>query len=285
MNENEEVFAEETTGGDGWDDISFDDLTEESEDGETADDAAEADQPEAGEPEEESGADESAKAEEPKPETDQSFTLKHLDETRTVNRDEVITLAQKGMDYDRIRERLDSNKEGIEWYGKNADSVKWLEEIAQEQGMTFEELVDNTKATIMAEKTKQSLAVCKGIVANERRAAELERQQKAMESKTSASKAEEDAKAKMQADIQAFAAAYPDQAKDPNSIPKEVWDQVNKGDTLLNAYRAYENKQLKAELEKQKQAEKNKSRSTGSQASRGAASEMDAFDRAWYDGD
>ena len=199
MDENEEVFAEETTGGDGWDDISFDDLTEESEDGETADDAAEADQPEAGEPEEESGADESAKAEEPKPETDQSFTLKHLDETRTVNRDEVITLAQKGMDYDRIRDRLDSNKEGIEWYGKNADSVKWLEEIAQEQGMTFEELVDNTRATIMAEKTKQSLAVCKGIVANERKAAALDRQQKALEGKNTAAKAEEDSKARMQA--------------------------------------------------------------------------------------
>ena len=59
---------------------------------------------------------------------------------------------------------------------------------------------------------------------------------------------------------------------------------MNKGESLVNAYRAYENRQLKAELAKQKQAEKNKSRSTGSQASRGKASEMDAFDSAWYDG-
>jgi len=40
-------------------------------------------------------------------ERDGSFTLKHLGETRTVGRDEVITLAQKGLDYDRIRRKYD----------------------------------------------------------------------------------------------------------------------------------------------------------------------------------
>lgn len=36
---------------------------------------------------------------------DQSFTLKHLGEIRHVGRDEVIALAQKGLDYDRIRSK------------------------------------------------------------------------------------------------------------------------------------------------------------------------------------
>lgn len=36
------------------------------------------------------------------------FTLKHLDEVRTVSRDEVIALAQKGLDYDRIRAKYDA---------------------------------------------------------------------------------------------------------------------------------------------------------------------------------
>lgn len=40
-------------------------------------------------------------------ETDR-FTLKHLDEVRTVSRDEVIALAQKGLDYDRIRAKYDA---------------------------------------------------------------------------------------------------------------------------------------------------------------------------------
>jgi hypothetical protein len=82
---------------------------------------------------------------------------------------------------------------------------------------------------------------------------------------------------------------YPDVK--PDGIPQEVWDEVNKGQTLINAYRAYENKQLKAKLEKEKaeakrrtQEEKNKARSTGSQSSAGKR-DMDAFDAAWYAGD
>ncbi len=40
--------------------------------------------------------------------SDQSFTLKHLGAVRNVGRDEVITLAQKGLDYDRIRGKYDA---------------------------------------------------------------------------------------------------------------------------------------------------------------------------------
>lgn len=43
---------------------------------------------------------------------DESFTLRHLGETKNVGRDEVIALAQKGMDYDRIRGKLgDASRE------------------------------------------------------------------------------------------------------------------------------------------------------------------------------
>ena len=164
MNENE-VNA---SYNDDWDDITLtdDDLEEgaepaEEEEAPEAEDTA--DQPEA-------EAEETA-AEPEQKETDQSFELKHLDEVRTVNRDEVIQLAQKGMDYDRVRGKYDEAKPQIEWYAKNATSVKWMEDIAQKQGMTFEELVDQTRAQIMADETNQSLAVCRGIVANERKIA------------------------------------------------------------------------------------------------------------------
>lgn len=40
--------------------------------------------------------------------SDQSFTLKHLGDVRAVGRDEVITLAQKGLDYDRVRGKYDA---------------------------------------------------------------------------------------------------------------------------------------------------------------------------------
>lgn len=288
MDENAESAVLEEASSDDWDDIDLSDLSEEStEEESTAQEEAPADQPEqeAGEEKPETEAPAAAETQ-----TDQ-FELKHLDETRTVNREEVITLAQKGMDYDRIREKYDAAKDSIAWYDANADSVKWLEELAREQGMSFTEMVDQTRAQIMANRTKQPLEVCRGIVANERKAAELERKQKALEASAGQNDAEAAARDKMQADVREFAAAYPEQARDPNAIPKEVWDAVHKGEKLVSAYRAWENKQLKAQLEAEKaekakleQEQKNKARSTGSQKTTGRRSEMDAFDAAWYDG-
>ena len=274
MNENE-VNA---SYNDDWDDITLtdDDLEEgaepaEEEEATEAEDTA--DQPEA-------EAEETA-AEPEQKETDQSFELKHLDEVRTVNRDEVIQLAQKGMDYDRVRGKYDEAKPQIEWYSKNATSVKWMEDIAQKQGMTFEELVDQTRAQIMADETNQSLAVCRGIVANERKAAELEKEKARMDTP----------EARKQRDIQDFIREYPEQAKNPEALPKEVWAAVNKGETLVNAYRAYELKEVKAQLEQQKieaarkaQEEKNRARSTGSLSTSGKSTADAEFDAIWYDG-
>ena len=48
----------------------------------------------------------------PEPSAPESFTLRHLGETKNVGREEVIALAQKGMDYDRIRSKLgDASRE------------------------------------------------------------------------------------------------------------------------------------------------------------------------------
>ena len=274
MNENE-VNA---SYNDDWDDITLtdDDLEEgaepaEEEEAPEAEDTA--DQPEA--------EAEETTAEPEQKETDQSFELKHLDEVRTVNRDEVIQLAQKGMDYDRVRGKYDEAKAQIELYAKNATSVKWREDIAQKQGMTFEELVDQTRAQIMADETNQSLAVCRGIVANERKAAELEKEKARMDTP----------EARKQRDIQDFIREYPEQAKNPEALPKEVWAAVNKGETLVNAYRAYELKEVKAQLEQKKietprkaQKEKNRARSTGSLSTSGKSTADAEFESIWYDG-
>ena len=52
-------------------------------------------------------------AKKPEPEREpESYTLRHLGETKNVGREEVIALAQKGMDYDRIRSKLgDASRE------------------------------------------------------------------------------------------------------------------------------------------------------------------------------
>lgn len=51
--------------------------------------------------------DDAPKSAPPETRDGETFKLKHLGEELEVTRDEVITLAQKGRDYDRIRQRLD----------------------------------------------------------------------------------------------------------------------------------------------------------------------------------
>lgn len=273
MNDNETTVSY----SDDWDDITItdDDLEEGSEPTE------EEETPEAEDNADQQESEAEDKAETEQPEADQSFELKHLDEVRTVDRNEVIQLAQKGMDYDRIRTKYDEAKPQIEWYAQNATSIKWLEDIAQKQGISFGDLVDQTRAQIMAGETNQSVTVCRGIIANERKAAELDAERAKQESPD----------AKKQRDIQDFIREYPEQAKKPEALPKEVWDSVSRGESLVNAYRAYELKEVKAQLEKQKteaarkaQEEKNRARSTGSQSTSGKNTADAEFDAIWYDG-
>ncbi len=97
--------------------VDFSDLLETTDDdggavdvaeGVETDDTAEADQPEAEESGEKTETGDTAETGAEAKESDPTFALKHLDEVKTVGRDEVVSLAQKGMDYDRIREKLDA---------------------------------------------------------------------------------------------------------------------------------------------------------------------------------
>ena len=60
------------------------------------------------------GAEPAMNAKPEKPAEAESFTLRHLGETRSVGREELIALAQKGMDYDRIRGKLGDASRQIE---------------------------------------------------------------------------------------------------------------------------------------------------------------------------
>ncbi|MDR3148794.1 MAG: hypothetical protein LBT88_02075 [Oscillospiraceae bacterium] len=57
------------------------------------------------------------------------FTLKHLGEEVAVSRDKAIELAQKGMDYDRIRQRYDRLKTTALSSGGDAFAIKRMEDI------------------------------------------------------------------------------------------------------------------------------------------------------------
>jgi hypothetical protein len=270
---------------DSWDDIDLSDLTDEGE----VSEETETEEPvvEENEGAEETEADQPTETE---VRGEDTFTLKVLGEEKSFTREEVVPLAQKGMDYDRVKGQLEEARNSLKEYeqikgdlSKRNDQLYWLEELAKEQNQTLDELIEMTQAQVMSRKTGQNIEVCKGIVKNQR----LERELKAQQAKLNATTDQND---KIKSDIDAFMKAYPDLAADPKNLPQEVWDAVKAGEPLLNAYRAYEIKQLRAQLEQQKaeaekklQKEINKSRSTGSMSTKGKKTEDDFFDALWAD--
>lgn len=224
---NDEVFAEQTT-----------------------DEPEDQPEPES-EPTEET---EPAEAEEQKPEdADQYLELKHFDEVRKVSKEEAKALAQKGMDYDRIRGKVD----------KLQKYEDFLNEIKGDFA-SLEDLMDDTRARLKADKDGISYEEALNKI-------------KEAPAKTKQNR-EEVLEQIRQESIQEFAQNHPDiQAQD---IPQEVWEDVFRTNNLEASYAKYEAKKLKetnAVLEKNA---RNRSRSTGSMRSSGNSGlEKSEFDR------
>lgn len=218
-----------------------------------------------GEPEE---TEEKEESKEPDP----TFTLKHLDEVREVNRDEVVELAQKGMDYDRIRSERDSIKPRLE------ELETFLKRIAGDQ--SIEDLIDSTLAKLDvadAEKRGEELDEVEQFKKLRMERVKREAKNPPPEQKPEPTEDEKE-KARLSKSIQRFIKEYPDvKATD---VPPEVWkDYREHRADLLECYQLYENKKLKDELKSLKQNQKNKERSTGSKKSAGKKT----VDK-WFDG-
>ena len=222
---------------------------------------------------------------EPEPET---FTLKHLDETRTVDRDEVVALAQKGMDYDRMRGKYDDVSARL----KEIDD--WCSEYTS--GKDFNTFRDDVEAARLAQQRgiDKATALERIKLDRERKALEAERQKA-----TQAEGEAEAQKRKAAEDIKEFNKRFPDVAAklatDKDAVPQEVWDAVRRGERLVDAYDKYTAKQdaaakdarikeLEEQLKAKAQTDKNKKnaeRSTGSQKSDGEDAALDLIELGW----
>lgn len=291
----ESVTEDPARDPDDWSDIDFSDLEildgdeEESQGGETQNDSAEpeADQQE-GEAEAEAANEPTAEAQEQtdgSEEADQPelIELKHLGQTVRVTPEQLNAYAQMGLDYQRIREDRDAARKEVE---RLTAMETFLKELAAPQGISVEDLIDGARAEVLAKKEHLNKDVALQRI-------KLDRERKAFEAQKDQQKKEAQAKsqeeAKRQEQFLRFARTYP--KVKPNDIPKDVWDAFKDGEDLVNAYARFENRELKekvskleSQLETAKKNSENKRRSAGSQRSAGSASEMDEFDRAWYDG-
>lgn len=267
---------------------AFDSEWDETPAAEEADEPAETEEPapaketeaEAEQPTEEPTAeDQTEEAAEPEAEPEeghQLFTIKHLGEDKQVSLEELTALAQKGMDYDHVRQERDDLKGKAgkpDDYAELQAKAGYLQEIADLANSSVEELVLRTRARKLMQddpNLTETDAVLKAKMGFDAKPAE----------KQSAEPAQETPDDDTQTQLKRFLETYPEVRAE--AIPQEVWqDSFAHGGDLTGAYARWENKQLKAQLAQMKQTQQNKTRSTGSRKTAGAAVSKDPFDEGW----
>jgi hypothetical protein len=212
---------------------------------------------------------------------DQRFVLKHLDQTHEVGKEEVIALAQKGLDYDRKTEKLNN---------KIAAYEEFLEELAG-PNLSKDQFMDSVRARMLVAqegKAGRQISETEALLRVQANRANKERQA-AENAAAEQQRQKEAADQRVRDALNRFAAARSDvKASD---IPQSVWEDFNKTLDMEASFAKYENAQYRAkitELEKKMEAmetsAKNSAHSTGSRKSAGNLSPDAAFDKLWYDG-
>ena len=206
------------------------------------------------------------------------WTLRHLDEEKVVNEQEMTALAQKGLDYDRIRSKYDESKPVMELFTQ----------FARQAGMSVQDYIGHLRTQAKKAAGMNDAEAKRAVELEDREAAVAAKEQQEA-AKEAAGKSKTDADARRRADIAEFQKAFPDAAKEPDKIPQEVWADVRSGMSLVTAYAKYSVKQAKSEAQAaemraaaEKQNSKNTSRSTGSMKSAGGDKKSkDPFLEGW----
>ena len=174
--------------------------------------------------------------------TEELFTLKHLQTEHKVGKDEVITLAQKGMQYDHVYQEAQQLKDKY----KGADPLlQMIDEIAKENNMSREQYIEFVKQ----ERTNYEINhyMDRGMPEAEARQLVAQnnttREQARLLNELQAQKAQElQAQNYTSAMVARFAHEYPGVTE----LPEEVIAQVRAGADMTLAYKNYEIAQLRA---------------------------------------
>ena len=214
----------------------------------------------------------------------QTWELRHMGEVRQANEAEMVALAQKGLDYDRVRSQYDEFKPVMEMVNR----------FANQQGLNTKDYISMLRAQAKQAEGLSEADARRSVELEDREAvvaaAEAERQAQ-QDAMAQAQRAEAEAASRRQADIQEFQQTFPEAAKDPNSIPPQVWADVRNGSSLVAAYARYAVQQArqdaadaKRETASVQQNQRNAERSTGSMRSAGdGLKSKDPFLEGWGD--
>lgn len=276
--------AEELTAEQGDDFLSgldeadaADDDAEETDDSEESDDA---DQPESEESTQEQGKTQTKDT--------QLFKVKHLGQELELTMEQMIENAQKGLDYDRIRQDRDTLK--------SSRKLQLLEDLAKDSGYDdvdafVENFYENLEESRVIERAEE-IAAKRGIdfetaaeIANMER--ENEKLKKTMQEAEKVKAKDADQQKQAVNDFNALFAKFPEikeQYTSFDKLPESFRQKVAQGEQPLLAWNNYllelkdmELKQKEKELEIVKNNQKNKKRSVGSAKGAGQAKETDDF--------
>lgn len=211
------------------------------------------------------------------------FELNWLGQTQKHTREEMIALAQKGMDRDRILQQRDAAQQ---FRTQNEGVINDLGRVAKLFGLEPAALVSTMEANLLRQQGKTQ-AEAEAII----RANRADRELQAYHSQEETARQQQAAaQERQQRDIREFIQKYP--GVDAKTIPGSVWQAVQKGETLVSAYGQYQMQQLQAEnqrlqqqLAAKAQNEANQQKSLGSMQSGTADLKQDdflsGFDQGW----
>lgn len=268
----EETAQEETTETQESTEDTAQDGAEQAQDGENTEDA----------PGEEQAAEGAEAQQQP-----ESFTIKVNKEERTVSREEIIALAQKGADYDRVKAAADKSKSDNEALNQQLASMKpvfdLICEIAKDAGVEVEALLDSFQISRLRQKENLSEGEAKERLARVKAERELEK----MKATPATPNPEQERKARVDKEIEQFQKDFPDVAL--GDIPvDELAADIQAGKPLSQAYQAYlmrqkdaEIQQLKAAAAAAEQNRKNRAASPGSASDSGSRKTKSATDDFW----
>lgn len=215
---------------------------------------------------------------------EETFTLKVNKEEKTYSREEVIALAQKGADYDRVKEQLgQSRQENTDLQGKiseQQEAMEVLNELAKDAGTDLSGLLKNLRIGMLKKQGLSEEAASERLLR-----LETEKENAALKAAAAVQpKAEETGADRAKRELAEFREEYPniDLSKD---LLDKLMPDVQGGTPLIKAYQKYESSQkdaqiaeLQRQLEAEKQNRTNRTASPGSQKDSGGKRTKSDFD-------
>ena len=225
---------------------------------------------------EESTASESEAPDTAEVQDDFSLGIRYNGQDMSLSREQAVTLAQKGMNYDKIHEQLEALK---------ADPIRSkLEAQANANGLSLEEYVDRLNEFSERSLTQQIAQKFKAENPNVddnvalQFAQERLRNQKAEQERAAAQKAQNEELQRNEQiihEVQEFQQRFPD--VDIQKLPTDVVDDLNQGVPLMNAWLLHENRELKTRLTNKTTNERNKANAVGKVSDNNGSTASDPF--------